>query len=64
MKAGSGREVEQQDAALNSVLVRLAEHRRRRTFLLAFAQSPSDVIQAIVAAQVGRHQQPPLQLYV
>lgn len=57
LKAGSGREVDQQDAALNSVLVRMAEHRRRRTFLLSFAQSPGDVIQSIVAAQASHRQQ-------
>lgn len=52
-KAGAGREVEQLDVALTSVLARLAEHRRRRTFLLAFAQSPVDFIQALVAAHVS-----------
>jgi hypothetical protein len=45
--------VEQLDTSLNSLLTRLAEHRRRRTFLLAFAQSPADFVQAMVAAQVG-----------
>lgn len=53
LKAGAGREVEQLDTSLNSLLTRLAEHRRRRTFLLAFAQSPADFVQAMVAAQVG-----------
>ncbi|KAI3438625.1 hypothetical protein D9Q98_001047 [Chlorella vulgaris] len=51
LKAGAGREVEQLDTSLNSLLTRLAEHRRRRTFLLAFAQSPADFVQAMVAAQ-------------
>ena len=51
-KAGAGKEAEQHDAALASVLARLAEHRRRRTLLLAFAQSPVDFIHAMVAAQV------------
>lgn len=53
-KAGAGREIEQLDVSLTSVLARLAEHRRRRTFLLAFAQSPVDFIQALVAAHVSR----------
>ena len=41
------------DLALDGVLTRLAEHRRRRTYLLAFAQNPADFVQALVAAQVG-----------
>ncbi|KAL4425736.1 hypothetical protein ABPG75_009752 [Micractinium tetrahymenae] len=49
-KAGAGREIEQLDVSLTTVLARLAEHRRRRTFLLAFAQSPVDFVQALVAA--------------
>ncbi|EFN57724.1 hypothetical protein CHLNCDRAFT_57254 [Chlorella variabilis] len=51
LKAGAGREVEGLDLALDGVLTRLAEHRRRRTYLLAFAQNPADFVQALVAAQ-------------
>lgn len=50
--AGKWHEVEALDAQLNASLGRLAEHRRRRTMLLAFAQSPVDFINAMVAAQV------------
>lgn len=53
LKAGAGKEADQHDAALASILARLAEHRRRRTLLLAFAQSPVDFIHAMTAAQVG-----------
>ena len=53
-KAGANREAEQLDVTLASVLTRLAEHRRRRTLLLAFAQHPVDFVQALVAAQVRR----------
>lgn len=51
-KAGAGRELEQLDVSLTSCLQRLAEHRRRHTMLLAFAQSPVDFVNALVAAQV------------
>jgi SWI/SNF-related matrix-associated actin-dependent regulator of chromatin subfamily D len=54
LKAVALKEAEQHDAALASILTRLAEHRRRRTLLLAFAQSPVDFIHAMAAAQVGR----------
>lgn len=53
LKAGAGKEADQHDAALASILARLAEHRRRRTLLLAFAQSPVDFIHAMAAAQVS-----------
>lgn len=53
LRAGAGREVDQLDAALSSVLARLGEHRRRRAMLLSFAQSPVDFITAMVAAHVG-----------
>ncbi|PSC67860.1 SWI SNF complex component SNF12-like protein [Micractinium conductrix] len=51
LKAGCTREVEQLDAALTNTLSRLAEHRRRHTCLLSFAQSPVDFCRALVAAQ-------------
>ncbi|PRW59194.1 SWI SNF complex component SNF12-like protein [Chlorella sorokiniana] len=51
LKAVALKEAEQHDAALASILTRLAEHRRRRTLLLAFAQSPVDFIHAMAAAQ-------------
>ena len=53
-KAGANREAEQLDVTLATVLTRMAEHRRRRTLLLAFAQHPVDFVQALVAAQVRR----------
>lgn len=53
-KAGAAsKEVEALSAQLTGVLARLAEHRRRRTLLLSFAQAPVDFIHALVAAQVG-----------
>ncbi|KAI7835244.1 hypothetical protein COHA_010854, partial [Chlorella ohadii] len=51
MLGRAGKEADQHDAALASILARLAEHRRRRTLLLAFAQSPVDFIHAMAAAQ-------------
>ncbi|GAB4817018.1 hypothetical protein N2152v2_004064 [Parachlorella kessleri] len=39
------------DQALGSILVKLHEHKRRRTFLMAFAQNPVDVINALIASQ-------------
>ena len=59
-KAGANREAEQLDVTLATVLTRMAEHRRRRTLLLAFAQHPVDFVQALVAAQVRRRAEPAL----
>ena len=46
-------EVEALDVRLVGCLARLAEHRRRRALLLAFAQSPVDFIGAMEVAHVS-----------
>jgi hypothetical protein len=47
------RQVEGLDARLAALARRLAEHRRRRTFLLAFADAPGELFHGLVASQVG-----------